>query len=132
MSDFDRVFTDSEEEIRSLFTKSEQITLEKGQVDRSIIEKVLKMTFRDYQWESMFRFFEAFMSTIWGWHTPNVSRQFQVLKNYAAEINYDYYMEDKALEKKQNAIEITASGDIFKGDDLIALYTFNGDDLIAF
>lgn len=95
-SDVARVFTDTEEETYSMFSKPEQAMLAKGQVNRTIIEKILSMKFYNYQYEAMFRFFEAFLCTLRGWGvTPDTTRQFRLLKRFASDTNYDYYMEDR-------------------------------------
>ena len=94
-SDVARVFTDTEEETYSMFSKPEQAMLTNGQVNRTIIKKILSMKFYNYQYEAMFRFFEAFLCTLRGWGvTPDTTRQFILLKRFASMTNYDYYMED--------------------------------------
>ncbi|RBR09611.1 uncharacterized protein FIESC28_09781 [Fusarium coffeatum] len=96
----------------SMFCTTEQLLLFYGKHDRTVLKKLVYITFDEYEFESLFSYFRAFVARIGKYNTPSAVCRFARVKTFAV----------RRLEKEDMVlIEVTKSGHTFYNDNLIAL-----------
>lgn len=81
-SDWARVFVEYEEKTYSLFTTRQQAKLRNGEVDTIILKKLATMSYHEFEYESLFLYFEQFLRTLPGWWTPDTIYQFNLVRKF--------------------------------------------------
>ena len=109
-SDLERVFVQDEEISFSLFTVQEQAMLHKGKTNVAIINKLGAMSFREYEYHALFRYFEDFLETLPGWWTPDIHHQFHVVRDFVTRKKNAFAKEEAvSIHSPQNSKQLLIS-----------------------
>ncbi|CAG7555923.1 unnamed protein product [Fusarium equiseti] len=108
----------------NVFTDFEEQVMSAGRNSESIVQKLKTITFEEFEYLSMFQFFEEFIVSLPGKPTSSAMERFRRMMNFANAkvVVYQLRAEIKIAEDwEQRRRVVTPSGHVFHGDDLIAL-----------
>ncbi|KAJ4022573.1 hypothetical protein NW752_000222 [Fusarium irregulare] len=108
----------------NVFTDFEEQVMFAGRNSETVVRKLQKITFEQFEDLSQYRFFQNFILSLPGKPTFSATERFRRVKHFANTevVVYQRRAAVKiAADWEERRVEVTPSGYVFHGDDLIAL-----------